>query len=209
MSGLIARKVGMSRMFLPTGEAVAVTYLECEPNVIVRLKTKEKDGYNAVVLGVGAKPWKSRKGKENVRYRLQKEWQLDSLDGMEPGKKVTAELLPVDTMVSIIATSKGKGFQGVMRRHHFSGGPATHGSHFKREPGSVGMRAQPGRILKGHKMAGRMGGDQITLQHRPVVVVDAAKGIIGIKGPVPGPNGAHVFLTVEAAKPEKDSSKKK
>ena len=107
--------------------------------------------------------------------------------------------------VSIVATSKGKGFQGVMRRHHFAGGPATHGSHFKREPGSVGMRTQPGRILKGHRMAGRMGGDQITLPHRPVVAVDAAKGIIGIKGPIPGPNGAHVFLTVEPS--EKDSKK--
>src|SRR3989338_6874078 len=93
-NGLIARKVGMSRVFLQTGESVPVTYLSVEPNVVVRTKTKEKDGYNAVVLGIGAKPWRSRKGKENVRYRLQKEWQLDSLDGMEPGKKVTAELLP-------------------------------------------------------------------------------------------------------------------
>ena len=199
MSGLIARKIGMSRIFLPTGEAVPVTYLQCDPNVIVRTKTKEKDGYNAVVLGIGAKQWRSRKGKENVRYALQKEWQLESLDGMEPGKKVTAEILPVDTKVTIASVSKGKGFQGVMRRHHFAGGPATHGSHFKREPGSVGMRAQPGRILKLHRMAGHMGGEQITLQHRSVVMSDSVKGIIGIKGPVPGPNGAHVFVTVEAA----------
>lgn len=196
-NGLIARKVGMSRVFLPTGEAVAVTYLSIEPNVVVRTKKKEKDGYNAVVLGIGAKPWKSRKGKDNVRYARQKEWKVDSLDGLEPGKKLTSELLPVETLLTVTAVSKGKGFQGVMRRHHFGGGPATHGSHFKREPGSVGMRAQPGRILKGHPMAGHMGFDQVTVHHCPVVAADPAKGIVAIKGPVPGPNGGIVFLTKE------------
>lgn len=195
-TGLIARKVGMSRVFLPSGEAVPVTYVEVEPNVVVRTKTKEKDGYNAVVLGVGAKPWKSRKGKEHVRYKVQKEWQVEKLE-LEAGAKVTAEAIPVESLVTVTGVSKGKGFQGVMRRHHFAGGPATHGSHFKREPGSVGMRARPGRILKLHRMAGHMGGDQVTMQHRSVVTADPAKGILGVKGPVPGPNGSHVFLTLE------------
>lgn len=203
MSGLIARKVGMSRVFLPTGEAVPVTYVEVEPNVIVRVKTKEKDGYNAIVLGIGAKPWRSRKGKEHVRYAVQKEWQVDSLEGLEPGKKLTVETLPVESLVSIMGVSKGKGFQGVMKRHHFSGGPASHGSHFKREPGSVGMRAQPGRILKGHHMAGRMGGDQISIKNRSVVSADTAKGILAIKGPIPGPNGSAVYLTLEASPAKK------
>ncbi|MBI3331472.1 50S ribosomal protein L3 [Candidatus Peregrinibacteria bacterium] len=197
-SGLIARKVGMSRVFLPTGEAVPVTYLEVEPNVVVRTKTKEKDGYNAVVLGIGAKQWKSRKGKEHVRYALQKEWQVDSLDGLEPGKKITAEAIPVESLVSITGVSKGKGFQGVMRRHHFAGGPGSHGSHFKREPGSVGMRTSPGRILKGHRMAGRMGGDQISIKNRSIVSADSKKGILAVKGPVPGPNGAAVYVTLES-----------
>jgi len=198
-SGLIARKVGMSRVFLPSGEAVPVTYLEVEPNVIVRVKTKEKDGYNAVVLGIGAKQWRSRKGKENVRYAVQKEWQVESLDGLEPGKKLTAETLPVESLVSIMGVSKGKGFQGVMKRYHFAGGPATHGSHFKREPGSVGMRAQPGRILKGHHMAGRMGGDHISIKNRSIVSADTAKGILAVKGPIPGPNGSAVYLTLESS----------
>lgn len=197
MSGLIARKVGMSRVFLPTGEAVAVTYLAVEPNVVVRQKTKEKDGYNAVVLGIGARKWKSRKGKENTRYSVQKEWRVESLEGLEPGKNVTAELLPAETMVTVTGVSKGKGFQGVVRRHHFAGGPATHGSHFKREPGSVGMRQQPGRIFKGHRMAGHMGNEQVTIQHRPVMTSDLEKGVIAIKGAVPGPNGAHVYITKE------------
>lgn len=199
MSGLIARKVGMSRVFLPTGEAVAVTYLQVEPNIIVRTKTKAKDGYDAVVLAIGARPWKSRKGKENVRYMHQKEWKVESLDGLEPGKTVTAEILPAESLVSITGTSKGKGFQGVMKRHHFAGGPATHGSHFKREPGSVGMRTQPGRILKGHRMAGHMGHETVTIQHRPVVACDVQKGVIAVKGPIPGPNGAAVFVTKETS----------
>lgn len=200
MIGVIAKKVGMSRAFLPSGEAVAVTYLEIEPNVVVRTKTTDKDGYNAVVLGIGAKEWKSRKGKENMHYRLQKEFRVESLDGYEVGKHVTAEALPTDSTVTIEGVSKGKGFQGVMRRHGFHGGPASHGSHFKREPGSVGMRTDPGRIFRGHKMAGHMGYDKQTIKNRAVVVNDTEKNIIAVKGPVPGPAGAHVFLTLEAAK---------
>ena len=199
MSGLIAKKVGMSRIFLKTGEAVAVTYLQVEPNTVVRTKKKEKDGYDAVVLGVGAKPWKRRKGKDNVRYARQKEWKMESLDGMEPGKTVTAELIPAESLVTISSVSKGKGFQGVMRRHHFAGGPGSHGSHFKREPGSIGMRTQPGRVLKGHRMAGHMGHERVTLQHRSIVATDSAKGIIAVKGPVPGPNGSVVYVTRESS----------
>ena len=203
MSGLIAKKLGMSRIFQQSGEAVAVTYLSVEPNVVVRMKTKEKDGYDAIVLGVGAKPWKSRKGKENVRYADQKEWKVESLDGMEPGKKISVEIFTPESLVSIQSISKGKGFQGVMKRWHFGGGPGSHGSHFKREPGSVGMRTQLGRILPGHHMAGHMGNDQVTIHRRPVVTVDAEKGIVAIKGPVPGPNGARVYITNEPSPSKK------
>lgn len=200
MIGVIAKKIGMSRAFLPTGEAVPVTYLEIQPNVVVRTKTTEKDGYNAVVLGIGAKEWKSRKGKKNMRYSMQKEFQVESLDGFEAGKMITADVLPADSMVTVEGTSKGKGFQGVVRRFHFGGGPASHGSHFKREPGSIGMRTDPGRIFKGRKMAGHMGYENMTIKHRAVVVNEASKNLIAIKGPVPGPTGAHVFLTLEASK---------
>src|SRR6266480_1663406 len=99
-TGLIARKLGMSRVFLPTGEAIPVTFLRVEPNVIIRTKTKEKDGYDAIVLGIGAKKWKTRKGKEHTRYAIQKEWRVPSLDGLEPGKSVTAEIL-AEAMVTI------------------------------------------------------------------------------------------------------------
>lgn len=201
--GLIARKVGMSRVFLPSGEVTAVTYLRVEPNVVLRTKTKEKDGYNAVVLGIGGKTWKTRKGKEQNTYQFEKEWQVESLDGLEKGKTVTAEALPAESMVTVVGVSKGKGFQGVVRRYHFAGGPASHGSHFKREPGSIGMRADPGKVLKGHHMSGHMGHAQITIKHRPVVVCDAKNGIVGVKGPIPGPNGAAVYLTLEPAPAKK------
>ncbi len=203
MSGLIARKVGMSRAFLPSGESVPVTYLRIEPNTVVRTKSADKDGYNAVVLGIGPRTWKTRKGAERVRYSRQKEWKVESLEGLEPGKTLTADTIPADATVTIQGTSKGKGFQGVMKRHHFAGGPASHGSHFKREPGSVGMRTSPGRILKGHRMAGHMGSETVTVKNRPVVSVDVAEGIVAVKGPVPGPNGTIVYVTTESASQKK------
>lgn len=197
MSGRIARKVGMSRIFTPEGVNIPVTYLEVEPNVVVRVKTKDKDGYDAVVLGIRPKQWKTRKGNEHTRFAHQKEWKVASLDGMEAGKSLNAEDFTPDTNLTITAVSKGKGFQGVVRRHGFAGGPGGHGSHFKREPGSIGMRAKPGRVLKGHPMAGHMGHEQITLRSRLVVALDTTKNIIAVKGPVPGPNGSFLYITKE------------
>lgn len=197
-NGLIAKKVGMSRVFLQdTGEAVPVTYLQVEPNKVVRCKTEDKDGYNAVVLGVGEKKWKTRKGKEHTKYAVQKEWKVESTDGLNPGTEITAQLIPEDGTVTITGVSKGKGFQGVIKRHNFSRGPETHGSHHHRRPGSVGMCEFPGRVLKGKKMPGRMGTDQVTVRNRAIVFTDPEKGLVGVKGPVPGPNGATVYLTFE------------
>ena len=102
-------------------------------------------------------------------------------------------------MVTINGVSKGKGFQGVVRRHGFGGGPASHGSHFKREPGSIGMRTDPGRVFKGHPMAGHMGLETLTLKHRAIIVSDSDKNLVAVKGPVPGPAGSHVFLTLESS----------
>ena len=206
--GLIAKKVGMSRVFLADGAAVPVTFLEVPDNTIVRTKTKEKDGYAALVLGIGEKIMRTRKGKELKKFKDQKEFTVDSLDGFAPGGKVTVETLPEASLVTISSISKGKGFQGVMKRYHFAGGPKTHGSHFKREPGSVGMRTWPGRIHAGKRMAGHMGLDQVTIKHRPVIVSDATKKVIAIKGPVPGPNGATVFVTLEPKVEKKSASKK-
>ena len=204
MSGIIAKKVGMSRVFLDSGEAVAVTYLEVQPNTVVRTKTEDKDGYNAVVLGVEPKKWKTRKGNEHTRYRRQKEWRMENLEGVEPGKEFNADIIKEQCKVTICSTSKGKGFQGVVKRHKMHGGPKTHGSHHHRRPGSVGMCEFPGRVLKGNRMPGQMGGDTVTLKSRPVVMCDYKKGIIGVKGPIPGPNGGFVYVTVEST-PDSDS----
>lgn len=203
ISGVIARKVGMSRVFLPTGEAVAVTYLKVDDNTIVRTKTKEKDGYDAVVLGVGQHVMRTRKGSEVKKYKEQKEFKVSSLEGITPGSTVTVSIVPVDSKVTVTSTSKGKGFQGVMKRHHFSGGPRSHGSHFKREPGSVGMRTWPGRIHAGKRMPGHMGLETVTIKHRPVVVTDVDQKVIAIKGPVPGPNGAYIYIHVEPSTSKK------
>ncbi|MCK5020868.1 MAG: 50S ribosomal protein L3 [Candidatus Peribacteraceae bacterium] len=197
MTGLIATKAGMSRIFQENGESVAVTYLEVEPNTVVRTKTEEKDGYNALVLGVGPKKWKTRKGNEHTKYSIQKEWRVDTLEDVKAGSTITAAQIPVESTVTITGTSKGKGFQGVIKRHKFSRGPETHGSHHHRKPGSIGMKEYPGRVLKGKKMPGRMGGDTITLKNRPVIISDEKKGVIAVKGPIPGPNGSRVFITVE------------
>lgn len=189
----------MSRIFTEDGVSVPVTYLEVEPNVVVRVKTKEKDGYDAIVLGIRPKQWKTRKGNEHTRYAHQKEWTVTSLEGFEAGKTLSLEEFPKDTNITISGVSKGKGFQGVVRRYGFAGGPATHGSHFKREPGSIGMRTEPGRVIKGHRMAGHMGHEKVTIRNCPVVAADTAKNIIAIKGPVPGPNGSIIYITKEAA----------
>lgn len=196
--GVIARKVGMSRAFLPTGEAVAVTYLKVEDNIVVRTKTTEKDGYTALVLGIGEHIMKTRKGNQIKKFKNQKEFKVDSLEGYAAGSTITVTAVPADSLVTVTGTSKGKGFQGVMKRYHFAGGPKSHGSHFKREPGSVGMRTWPGRIHAGKRMAGHMGDDTITLKHRPVIVSDESTKVIGVKGAIPGANGSLVYITVES-----------
>lgn len=198
MSGLIASKVGMSRIFSEDGQAVAVTYLKVEPNIVVRVKTEEKDGYNAVVLGVRSRLKKTRKGTELTRYLVQKEWRIESLDDVKTGDTLTSETLPENSVVTVTGVSKGKGFQGVIKRHGFSRGPETHGSHHHRRPGSVGMCEFPGRILKGKKMPGRTGGQTVTLRNRSILRCDPKEGVVAVKGVVPGPNGAPVFLTIES-----------
>ncbi len=202
MSGLIATKIGMSRIFQEDGNVVPVTYLKVQPNTVVRTKTEDKDGYNAVVLGVNPRTWKTKKGEDRVRYRTQKEWRVETLDGLEPGKEVSADAIPAESVVTVTGTSKGKGFQGVVKRHGFAGGPKSHGSHFHRRPGSIGMAEFPGRVQKGMKMAGHTGHDTVTLRNRTVVSCDLAEGVIAVKGPLPGPNGAVVYLTLESTPQE-------
>lgn len=197
-NGRICKKLGMSRVFTESGEAVPVTYLQVEPNTVVRTKTEDKDGYNAVVLGVKPKMWRSRKGKEHTKYAELKEWRVDSLDGLDVGKQLLCEDFASEAQVEISGTSKGKGFQGVIKRYNFSRGPETHGSHHHRKPGSIGMCEFPGRVMKGKKMPGRMGNDTVTLKKRIIMDCDNEKGIIAVRGPVPGPNGSHLYVTLSS-----------
>ncbi len=199
MAGLIAEKIGMSRMYHVDGTQVPVTYLRVTPNTVIRLRKKARDGYDAVVLGVHGKKWKTRKGKEHIRYQTEKEFLVDSLEGIEVGSEISIESIPEESLVTIVGISKGKGFAGVIKRHHFSSGPDSHGSHHHREPGSVGMRAKPGKVLKGKRLPGHMGFERVTIKHRPVVICDAKEQVLAIKGAVPGPTGATVLLTLEVS----------
>lgn len=198
MSGVIAKKVGMSRVFLEDGTAIPVTYLKVEPNTVVRLKSAAKDGYDAAVLATGAKQWKSRKGKDNVKYSTVKEWRIGEAEEVKAGDQITCESIPLNSFVTITGVSKGKGFTGVIKRHNFSRGPETHGSHLHRKGGSIGMAEFPGRVLKGKRMAGRSGSDQVTVKQREVVFSNASEQMIAVKGPVPGPNGGTIFITLES-----------
>lgn len=190
MAGILGKKLGMTRVFQDDGCVIPITVIECEPNEVVQLKTLEKDGYPAVVLGFSAlkKPTKNRK------YRHLKEFRLKEGETYNKGDKVTVELFKEIETVTVVGVSKGKGFQGVMKRHNFRGGPASHGSLQHREGGSIGACAKPGRVAKGQKMAGHMGLDQVTRRDIKVSYLDPEKNLIGLKGPVPGPNGSFVII---------------
>jgi large subunit ribosomal protein L3 len=198
MLGLIGKKVGMTQVFDEQGTQTPVTVIEIEPNVVIEERTLEKHGYSAVVLGYGTR--------RNSRVRKPYAGQFP--DGVDPtqiltevkdfdgevkiGEKVGLEKLEGVRFVDVRAVSKGKGYQGVMKRHGFSGGPRTHGSLVHRELGSTGLAS--GKMFKGTKMPGRMGSDRKTVQNLRVVKVDPEAGVLLVKGAVPGPRGATLFV---------------
>lgn len=201
MIGLIGKKVGMSQVFGEDGQLMPVTVIEVEPNVVIGKRTQEKDGYSAVVLAAFDQK-ASRVGKpvlgqypEGVSpKRCVREFR-DFAPECTVGESVSLELLENVGFVDVVGTSKGKGFQGVIKRHNFGGGRATHGSKFHRANGSTGMAAWPSRVIKGTKMAGRMGGERSTSQSLRVVRVDAEKGMLLVKGAVPGTRNSFVFIS--------------
>lgn len=193
MSGIIGKKVGMTRVFQDDGRVIPVTVIQCEPNEVAQIKTVEKDGYPALVLGFS----KLKKPTKTKKFRRLKEFKLEEsdMDAYKQGDQVTVENFTEVELVNVTASSKGKGFQGVIRRHNFSRGPETHGSHHHRRPGSIGACAKPGRVAKGKKLPGRMGNDRVTLKKLNLVAVDKSKNIICIKGPIPGPNGGIITIS--------------
>lgn len=190
MSGLIGEKLGMSQIIQEDGKVYPVTYVSVTPNVVTHIKTVDKDGYDALVLGCKqyAKPSKTKK------FTYLREFRVENIDDYKKGDVLTVDTLKEVESVSVTGTSKGKGFQGVIKRYGFRRGPQSHGSGHNREPGSVGGCAKPGRIKKGKKLPGRMGGDTVTRKKCDLVAVDSEKNIIAIKGPLPGSKDSCIII---------------
>ena len=182
MPGILGRKIGMTRIMQEDGTMVPLTVVECTPNTVTQIKTVEKDGYNAIVLGYSElnRPTKNRK------FKHVREFKVSSTEGVNVGDIITVENLKEIERVSFTSTSKGKGFQGVVKRFNFRTGPNSHGSKHHRNPGSIGSGTAPGRVMRGKKLAGHMGAETTTLKNVKLVLVDSSKNILGIKGPIPG-----------------------
>ncbi len=203
-TGLIAKKLGMSRIFEADGTHVPVTVLSVEGLKVVDVRTKERDGYTAVQLGTGAvklknvsKPLKGHFAKANVEpMKKLAEFRVSEDCLLSVGNELSVEHFVPGQYVDVCSTSKGKGFAGVMKRHNFAGLEATHGvSISHRSHGSTGQRQDPGKVFKGKKMAGHLGDERVTVQNLKVVAVDASKGLIMVKGGVPGAENAWVRIT--------------
>ncbi|MBG9983882.1 50S ribosomal protein L3 [Aerococcaceae bacterium DSM 111022] len=192
--GILGTKVGMTQFFMENGELVPVTVIQAEPNVVLQVKTNETDGYEAIQVGFDSKrevlankPHKGHVAKANATpKRFIREFRNVELGEYEVGQEITVETFEVGDIVDVTGTSKGKGFQGVIKRHGQARGPMSHGSRFHRRPGAMAMAAYPGRVLKGKKLAGQMGGDKVTVQNLEIVAVNAEDNVILVKGNVPG-----------------------
>lgn len=189
--GIIGKKLGMSQAFGDDGTLAAVTAIEAGPCTVTRVKTAEKDGYNAVQLGFGtAKQLNyAQRGhlKELGQFKYLREFRLDDIKDIEEGQKIDVSLFKSGDLIDITGLSKGKGFAGVVKRHGFSGGPKTHGqSDRHRAPGSVGASATPGRVYKGLRMAGHMGDQRATVRNLEVFQADPERNLLLVKGAVPG-----------------------
>jgi large subunit ribosomal protein L3 len=203
IEGMIGRKVGMTQIFLEDGTATPVTVIEAGPCVVVQRRSVEKDGYEAVQLGLvdaraakrATKPMRGHHEKAGVPpTRLRREFRLEAGAELKPGDSVLVDIFESVAKVDVIGTSKGKGFQGVMRRHGFGGGAKSHGSMFHRAPGSIGSSAFPSRVFKGMRGPGHMGSDRVTSKNLKVVRIDKDKNLLMVRGAVPGAVGSAVML---------------
>ena len=200
--GILGKKVGMTQVFTESGELVPVTVIVAKPNVVLQVKTVETDGYNAVQLGFDDKrnvlsnqPEQGHVKKADTSpKRFIREIRDAELGDVEVGSEITVETFKQGDIIDVTGTSKGKGFQGVIKRHNQSRGPETHGSRYHRRPGSMGQAADPARVFKGKKLPGRMGGQTTTIQNLEIVRVDADKNVILVKGNVPGPKKSMIEI---------------
>lgn len=188
---IIGRKLGMTQLFSGDGKAEAVTAIEAGPCIVIQVKTVAREGYNAVQLGFGeAKRLKSpQRGhlKELGQFRYLREFRVDDIEAIEVGERVDVSLFKEGDLIDITGISKGKGFAGVVKRHHFAGGPKTHGqSDRHRAPGSIGASTSPGRVFKGMRMAGHMGNERVTVRHLKVLEANPDRNLLLVNGAVPG-----------------------
>ncbi len=199
---IIAKKIGMTQIFTENGLLVPVTVLEAGPCVVTQVKTAENDGYDAVQVGFGeikakkvTKPVKGHFDKAGVEpKKVLKEFRLESVEGLEAGSEIKADIFASGDKVDATGISKGKGYQGPIKRHGQHRGPMAHGSKFHRAVGSMSSATSPGKVKKGKKMAGHMGSVRVTVQNLEVVRADADKNLLLIKGAVPGSKGSILVI---------------
>lgn len=212
MKGLIGKKVGMTQVYDETGKIVPVTVIEAGPCVVTELKTRSRDGYSAVQLGFGARKSKNvskavaghcaKAGLSDKLPSVLREFRTEADSELALGSVLNADVFTADDFLDVTATTKGRGFQGVVRRYRFGGGRASHGGIWTRRPGSIGCREWPGNVIKGKRMPGHMGNVRRTVQNLKVVRVMADENVLLVRGAVPGPNGGTVLLR-EAIKAKK------
>lgn len=204
MAGMIGKKVGMTRVFNDEGRVIPVTVVEAGPCPVVLKRTADVDGYSALQLGFGAKKEKrttraeaghAAKAGVDAAPRLLREFEFPDDTELEPGQSVTVDLFEAGDKVKVTGKSKGKGFQGVVKRHGFAGRPATHGHPMSRNPGSLGPGTDPSRVIKGKKMPGQMGNVRKTVLNIEVVKVDPEKNLLFLKGGVPGSRGSYLLIS--------------
>lgn len=208
MKGILGRKVGMTQVFAKNGKLTPVTVIEVEPNVITQIKTKDKDGYEAIQIAFSNKREKlankAEMGIFNKANTAPKRF-LKEIRGVDTsiytvGDEIKADVFVVGETVDVTGVSKGKGFQGVIKRHNQSRGPMSHGSHFHRRPGSMGSM-RPMRVMKGKKLPGQMGGNVVTMQNLEIVAIDLENNVLLVKGNVPGPKKTCIFIKTAVKKP--------
>ena len=209
MKGILGKKIGMTQIFTEHGEVIPVTVVEAGPVVVTQVKTTENDGYTAIQVGFQDakekslnKPQKGHLAAANTLKKHLKEFRVDSVEEYTVGQEIKADLFAAGELIDVTGVSKGKGFQGPIKRHGQSRGPETHGSRYHRRPGSMGACSYPGRVFKNKKLAGHMGSVKVTVQNLEVVRVDADKNFILVKGAIPGAKGSVVTIK-EAVKASK------
>lgn len=210
MKGILGRKIGMTQVFTKSGKLIPVTVVEVEPNVVTQIKTKENDGYEAIQLGFDTKKEKNStkanighaKKAETAPKRFYREIRGVNISDYTLGQVLTADVFTEGEVVDVTGTTKGKGFQGVIKRHNQHRGPMGHGSHYHRGPGSMGTM-RPMRVFKGKKLPGHMGSLTVTIQNLEIVAVDVENNVILVKGNIPGANKSLVVIKSAVKNPNK------